>query len=138
MAVPTEGGTRRRHIRLGLHEGVTAELRVLAIGDHPVHTRAAKALILDLSPGGLRFATTLRFSKDVEWRVGLRFMLQGIVLEVRGIIRHSVTDQHWREYGVEMHDNPLMRICIARVLNNRLISSSPELARMHQSYGRQK
>ncbi|WP_169306624.1 PilZ domain-containing protein [Cohnella pontilimi] len=136
MAIPMQGGSRRRHIRLTLYEGVTAELRVLGIRHYPIHSRAAKALILDLSPGGLRFATPLRFADDVEWLVGLQFMLQGVRLEVRGVIRHSTADPQWREYGVEMDVNPLMRMMITRVLNSRIIKSSPELARMHQAYGR--
>jgi hypothetical protein len=135
MSVTSERGTsRRRHIRLVLHEGIFAELRIIGIGRRMFQTSPGKVVLLNLSPGGLRFATTLLLPPDMEWRVSIRFVLEGLHLEVKGRIRHTAVHDHWLEYGVQMDDNPLMCSFITRALNHRLKRMSPTLSRIHQLY----
>jgi hypothetical protein len=111
MSVTSSRGTsRRRHIRLALHEGILAELRLIGIGRRMVQTRPGKVVLLDLSPGGLRFATTLLLPPDMECRVSIQCVLEGLNIEVKGRIRHTAVHDHWLEYGVQMDDNPLMAL----------------------------
>ena len=125
----------RKHIRLELHDAVMAQLRVVGLNGHPVHTPSRKVLLLDLSAGGARFATTLVLPSEAKWEVALRFALEGMPLEVKGAIVWSDSEYHWREYGVAMNDDPLMCTLITRALNQRILRMSPALYRIHRQLG---
>lgn len=127
---------RHRDIRISLHETVIGELRIIGVGGREVQSGARKVIVLDVSPNGVKFATGLRFDLRAEWKVSIRFRLEGYELEMIGVIRNEKADEHWREYGVQMDSNPLMRTLIIGALNLRLIRESGGIGRIHRLYGR--
>jgi hypothetical protein len=124
----------RRVIRINVLDTVDAELRIIALGARRVRTHSRKVLLLDLCPDGLRFKTTLWLPPDEDWTVALRFTLEGIPLETQGTIARASCERNWWLYEVNLHADPVMRMLITRVLNQRLRSRAPMLYRMHESY----
>ena len=79
----------RKSLRLRPSKPLYADVSIEKIGDRAVHTNIARIKVLDISSGGLRFASPLRFpvKKSVILKVMLELDLQQYVLH--GFLVHS-------------------------------------------------
>ncbi|MBB6671730.1 hypothetical protein [Cohnella nanjingensis] len=127
---------QRKYVPMALYESVIAEMRIIEVGGRAVDTKSHNVLLLNLNPDGLRFKTTLILKPEGDWRVALRFGMEGYLLEARGRVRRAEREGQWWEYGVEMDRNPAMKLLLTRALNLRLARCSPAIRKIHALYGR--
>ncbi|WP_027093837.1 PilZ domain-containing protein [Cohnella thermotolerans] len=125
----------RKFVRMGLHEGVIAEMKVLRVNGCRVNSNQGKVVIADISPGGLKFTTMLRLDLSAVWRVWFQFMLEGETLRLIGSVRWGREDENgWWNYGVELDSDPVMQSNVIGVLNRRLLRLYPDKLIHHQIY----
>ncbi len=127
------GNSRRRYVRLRT-EGCFGDLQIKAIGTHPITSNSRKVLIDDISPGGLRFSSGLRFPANRKVRVLILTTILGIRLEAEGLIVWRRSDENMYEYGVMFEITELHRSFLIRMLNQLYLQQRPEEQRMHQYY----
>ncbi len=125
--------TKRQYIRLKT-EGCFGELQIKAIGTHAISSNSRKVLVLDISPGGLRFASGLRFPANRKVRVAVLTTIMGIRFEAEGLIVWRKSDENMYEYGVMFEITALHRSFLIRMLNQLYLQQRPEEKRVHQYY----
>lgn len=135
MEDPQSMHPTRKFVRMGLHEGVIAEMKVLRVNGCRVNSNKGKVVIADISPGGLKFTTMLRLEPSAAWRLWFQFMLEGETLKLIGTLRWGSEDENgWRYYGVEFDYDPVMQSHVIGVLNRRLLRLYPDKLTHHQIY----
>lgn len=127
--------TRRKYIRLKV-PGHFGELQISAIGPHRISSNSRKVLILDLSPGGLRFLSGLKFPATRKVRVTVTTTISGIRFEAEGLIVWRKENENLYEYGVMFEITALHRAFLIRMLNQLYLQEHPEQRRIHEIYTR--
>lgn len=125
--------TKRKYIRLKV-PGHFGELQISAIGTHRISSNSRKVLILDLSPGGLRFLTGLKFPAKRKVRVIVTTTISGIRFEAEGLIVWRKENENVYEYGVMFEITALHRAFLIRMLNQLYLQEHLEHRRIHELY----
>jgi len=124
---------KRQYIRLRV-PGHFGELKISAIGDHRINSNSRSVLILDISPGGLRFLSGLKFPGNRKIRVTVMTTISGIRFEADGLIVWRKVNENMFEYGVMFEISVLHRSFLIRMLNQLYMQLSPDHQRIHQTY----
>lgn len=125
--------TKRQYIRLQV-PGQFGELQISAIGGQRISSNSRRVLILDISPGGFRFLSGLKFPDRRRVRVTVLTTLSGIRFEAEGLIVWRASNENLYEYGVMFDITELHRSFMIRMLNQLYMQQRPELKRIHQYY----
>lgn len=123
----------RQYIRLQV-PGQFGELQISAIGGKRINSNSRKVLILDISPGGFRFLSGLKFPDAGRLRITMLTTLSGIRFEAEGTIIWRAANENLYEYGVQFDITELHRSFMIRMLNQLYMQQRPELKRIHQYY----
>jgi hypothetical protein len=126
--------SRRRHMRLKL-QSAFGEISIQRIRASVIQSRSKPIVILDLSPGGLRFQTDLYF--PVTPNITLLFkakIVNNITIELDGRIMWRKLQDNMFVYGFEFTITDAHRILLTRVLNDLLLELSPQQNQIHKLY----
>lgn len=124
---------KRKYVRLKV-PGLFGELQICAIGAHRISSNSRKVLVLDISPGGLRFMSGLKFPGKRKIRVIVTTVITGIRFEAEGLIVWRRPSENVYEYGVMFDITALHRAFLIRMLNQLVLQQHPEHRRIHQYY----
>lgn len=127
------GQCRRKHVRLKL-PGTFGELRITAIGTRRIRSSSRRVLVLDISPGGLRFVSGLKFPAKRNIRVGVNVTIAGLLFETEGWIVWRMPSENVYEYGVMFDISALHRSFLIRMLNQLYGEWHPERERVRLCY----
>lgn len=127
------GRCRRKYVRLKL-PGTFGELSITAIGGYQVRSTSRRVLIYDISPGGLRFASGLRFPAKRKIRVMVKMAISGLFFETEGLIVWRRPSENLYEYGVVFDITSLHRSFLIRMLNQLYAEMNPGRERIRQYY----
>jgi|SRR5690606_8152483 hypothetical protein len=128
-----DGRCRRKYVRLKL-PGTIGELSITAIGAYRITSNSRKVLVLDISPGGFRFASGLRFPARRKIRVSIRLPIAGAGFAAEGWIVWRKPNENVFEYGVEFDIGPERRALLVRLLNRLCADLMPYRHRILQQY----
>lgn len=123
----------RNYIRIQV-PGLTARIHIIAIEDRVVKSASQNVLVLNISPGGLRFISGLQIPADRDVRLSLHTVLMGIRFETEGYIIWREAVENMYEYGVEFDMSTLHRSFLIRLLNYMYVKLYPEHQKVHQYY----
>ena len=91
---------KRKYLRIKPDVPLYGVLRIVEIGGRKVSTGTAKIRILDISPGGLRFVSSLRFPAGRGMIIEVSFMIEGASYCLKGfVVRACGTEINEYEYG---------------------------------------
>lgn len=124
---------RRKYVRLKV-PGQFGELCITAIGSHRIKSNSRRVLVLDISPGGVRFLSGLRFPAKRKIRVCIKVTISGLCFEAEGLIVWRKANENVYEYGVMFELTNLHRAFLIRMLNQLYAEMHPEHARIRQYY----
>lgn len=124
---------RRKYVRLKV-PGQFGEMWITAIGSHRIKSNSRRVLVLDISPGGLRFVSGLRFPAKRKIRVGVQVTISGLCFEAEGLIVWRKPNENVYEYGVMFEITALHRSFLIRMLNQLYAELHPEQHRIRQYY----
>jgi len=92
---------KRKYLRIRLDFPLYGSLKIVGVGCKKVCTGTARIRIIDISPGGMRFVTSLRFPSDNRLTIEISFMIEGREYCLRGRIVHGTsTEKNEYEYGL--------------------------------------
>lgn len=128
-----DGRCRRKYVRLKL-PGTFGQLSIAAIGAYRISSNSRRVLVLDISPGGLRFVSGLRFPARRKIRVLVRLTMAGIGFETEGWIVWRRPSENVYEYGVEFDISAHQRAILIRMLNRLCAELLPRRHRILQLY----
>lgn len=128
-----QGHCRRKYVRLKL-PGLFGELCITGIGGQRIKSSSRRVLVMDISPGGFRFVSGLRFPAKRKIRVQIRVTISDIVVEAEGLIVWRNQNDNVYEYGVDFDITALHRSFLIRVLNRLYAEQHPEQHRIKQYY----
>lgn len=90
----------RKYLRIKPDIPVIGTIGILHVGRRQTKSRQAKVRIIDISPGGARFATVLKFPVDPEVVLQLTVTLGGASYYMEGtIVNRSGSGDKVYEYG---------------------------------------
>lgn len=90
----------RKYLRISPEMPLYGKAGIVTVGIRRVYTGTARVRILDISPGGLRFISSLRLPVDSSIILELSFKLDEISYCLQGfIIHYSSTEVYEYEYG---------------------------------------
>jgi len=92
---------KRKYLRIKPDFPLYGSLRIVGVGSKKVHTGTAKVRIIDISPGGLRFVSSLRFIADRRIMIEITFSIEEKEYCLTGwIVQGYNTEVNQYEYGV--------------------------------------
>lgn len=124
---------RRKYVRLKV-PGQFGEMYITAIGPHRIKSNSRRVLVLDISPGGLRFVSGLRFPARRKIRVCVKVVISDLCFEAEGMIVWRKSNENVYEYGVMFEITKLHRAFLIRMLNQLYAEMYPEHQRIRQYY----
>jgi hypothetical protein len=90
----------RKYLRIKPVTPVFGTIRIMRVGHRQTISGRAEVRIIDISPGGARFATALKFPVDPEVVLQLMVMLEGTSYCMEGsIVNRSGSGNRGFEYG---------------------------------------
>lgn len=90
----------RKYLRIRPDVPVSGTVRIVRIGCRQTISGSAKVRVIDLSTGGARFASALRFPVDPKVTLQLAIVLEGTAYCLEGFISNrSGTGRKGYEYG---------------------------------------
>ncbi len=90
----------RKFLRINPDQPMFGTASIVQVGVKKVYTGSAKVRILNLSPGGLRFVSSLNLPADSRVIIEICFMLDGADYCLKGCVVHSrATEVSEYEYG---------------------------------------
>jgi hypothetical protein len=134
---PLGPDNRRSHIRLQRADAIPAQIRIVRLADRGVRLRPGLIGLLDLSPGGCGFYSSLRFPAGtrllcmVEWRTGEEHY------QLLGRIRWRRREENGYRYGFAFQAAAGERLRLHRSLNRMLLELCPGQGRIHRLYREQ-
>ena len=125
---------KRRDIRIELTYG-KGEISIIRIRNLQVHSKGKPVLLLDISPGGLRFQTDLVFPVCEHIILLCKAQLiKNVWVELEGRIVWRKRSENLFEYGFEMIIQEQHRILLIRLLNELLLNLIPKQQKIHSLY----
>jgi len=113
----------RRYLRIRPEIPIHADMTIVQVGNRKVGTGTARVRVSDISPGGLRFISSLNLPADKSVLIELKFRLAEQDFRLKGHIAHKCgTEVCQYEYGfcfVECNDT--LRACLKRLFNNMTV-----------------
>jgi hypothetical protein len=90
----------RKYLRIGPEEPLYGTAGIVRVGARTVCTGSARVRILDISPGGLRFVSSLKLPADRQLILEIRFQLEGTNYCLQGYVTHYISSEVCEfEYG---------------------------------------
>ncbi|XEC95501.1 PilZ domain-containing protein [Paenibacillus tarimensis] len=127
-------GQKRQHVRLQLTSGLMAELRLIEVDGEPIKSRPARVLLKDMSPGGLKFLTYLKFPVASNYRVKFDMVMNRNPLVLTGRIVWRRKQSNVYEYGISFTMSIKERPRLLFALNQILLQQSPCQQKIHRMY----
>jgi hypothetical protein len=113
-------GYARKYLRIVPDIPLFGSVSIVRIGSRAVHTGSARIRIVDLSPGGLRFISSLRLppESDIDLEVGIN--LEDMDFCLLGCIVHGIgTEVSEYSYGLRfINPDRKLREALMKLFNN--------------------
>jgi hypothetical protein len=110
----------RKYLRIKPDLPMLADMSIVQIGSSKVKSGTARVRILDISPGGLRFVSSLGLPTDALVLLELDFKIADQEFRLKGcIIRKTKTEVFENEYGFCFYQpDENLRTCLKKLFNN--------------------
>lgn len=100
----------RKYFRVALRPPLCGTMTIALIGDRAIQTGDAKVCIEDIGPGGLKFLSHLKLSRNNNVLLEFRTQICGQEYPFWGsVVRVIEREAHIWEYGVEFHIDEVTR-----------------------------
>ena len=119
----TERDYARKYLRIIPDYPMYAELAIVRVGMRQVKSSTANVRILDISPGGLRFMSSLNMPADMSVQLEMHFRVIDQNFRLTGqIIYKSSSEVMQYEYGFHFNEaDETLRTCLKKLFNNMSI-----------------
>ncbi|HEX2946473.1 MAG TPA: PilZ domain-containing protein [Clostridia bacterium] len=109
----------RRFFRIRPENPLFGTISIVRIGARRVFSNAARVRILDISPGGLRFVSSLKLPVDSSVILEAALVLGGLEYCLRGCIVHVIgSEVNEYEYGLKFPEpDPELRETLKKIFS---------------------
>lgn len=124
-------------LRIALLTPIIASIHISCINQHPIEAdKTSKVLVTAISPSGLRMLSNLDLplKQEVDYLLQFEFVLQNVLLSIEGTPIWMGPSEGMYEYYVQWQLPTHQKILLIRLLNEALISITPQQKRIHQIY----
>lgn len=124
-------------LRIALITPIMSSIQISCINQHPIEAvKTSKVLVTAISPSGLRMLSNLDLplQQEVDYLLQFEFVLQDVHLSIEGAPIWKKPSEGMYEYCVHWQLPPHQKVLLIRLLNEALISITPEQKRIHQIY----
>lgn len=120
MAIHTN---KREYFRIQLKNALCSDIKIVKVKDTHVNTAKAQVLIDDISAGGVRFLSNLKFLPTPNVILQLETEVLGITLQLHGYItRNNEIEKGIYSYGLKFVHNQKSSDYLIKLLNELAIS----------------
>jgi hypothetical protein len=113
----------RKYLRIKPDLPLHADLSLIQVGFRKVKTGTARVRILDISPGGLKFISSLNLPADALILLQLDFKIEDQEFCLKGHVAHKISSEvHENEYGFCFFEpDETLRVYLKKLFNNMSI-----------------
>lgn len=110
----------RKYLRISPEIPMHAQIAIVQVGIRQVASGTARVRILDVSPGGLKFMSSLSLPAEKSIQLELYFRVMDQDFRLKGhIIYRTSTEASRYEYGFQFNEaDGILRVCLRKLFNN--------------------
>jgi hypothetical protein len=116
----------RKYLRLNPDHPMFGTASIVQVGAKRVYTGSARVRILNISPGGLRFVSSLRLPVDDRVVLEICFEIDDLDYCLKGCVAHSIgTEVSEFEYGFRFREpDQNLREALKKLFNRMYVMSN--------------